>query len=146
MKPLRRIEHFLAKIAGSEDAEDLTPINRKEYWLNEIAKNVSGGGSGSGAKVLTLYVDAANTTSRGWHKAYKDPEMTQEFESFEEAKAAAESADIIKAFILGVDLENYPTVAYGNYTFITHSLGDTVTVGALNGDVTFELYYMAGKR
>lgn len=51
IKPLRRIEHFLAKIAGSEYAKDLTPITRKEYWLNEIAKN--GGGSGGGVLICT---------------------------------------------------------------------------------------------
>lgn len=37
MKPLTRLEHFLAKIAGDKNAKALTPKTRKEYYLNEIA-------------------------------------------------------------------------------------------------------------
>lgn len=44
MKPITRLENFLARIAKDPDARDITPKTRKEYYLNEIA---AGGGGGS---------------------------------------------------------------------------------------------------
>jgi len=38
MKPLTRIEQFLAKIAGNKDAKDIAPKTRIEHFLNDIAE------------------------------------------------------------------------------------------------------------
>lgn len=43
MKPGSRLEKFLAKIAGYD--VKISPKSKKEYWLNEIAKNKGSGGS-----------------------------------------------------------------------------------------------------
>jgi len=98
IKPLRRIEHFLAKIAGSSYAKDLEPITRKEYWLNEIAKS----GGGGGANVLTLYLGREESTT--W--AYKDPECTEKYATYEEALNAVKNADVIKAIDITDETSN----------------------------------------
>jgi len=38
MKPLTRIEQFLAKIAGNKDAKDIAPKTRLEHFLDDIAE------------------------------------------------------------------------------------------------------------
>ena len=55
MKPLTRLENFLAKIAGDPDAKmDMKPKTRKEMYLDAIT---SGGGSGGGGSVEPLIVN-----------------------------------------------------------------------------------------
>ena len=50
MRPKTREENFLAKIAGSAEADaTMEPRTAEEYWLNEIAKKPSGGGGGGGS-------------------------------------------------------------------------------------------------
>lgn len=50
MKPITRLENFLAKIAGLPNA-NLTPRTRKEYFLNAIAAH----GGGGGGQTTVLY-------------------------------------------------------------------------------------------
>ena len=38
LKPISRIENFLARIAGRKDVEKLAPIFRKEFFLDDIAE------------------------------------------------------------------------------------------------------------
>ena len=40
MKPITRLEHFLAKMARDRDAEPITPNTRMERYLNKIAENM----------------------------------------------------------------------------------------------------------
>lgn len=40
MKPITRLEHFLAKLARDKDAEPITPNTRMERYLNKIAENM----------------------------------------------------------------------------------------------------------
>ena len=64
MKPLKRIEHFLAKIAGDDSEKELSQKTRYEHYLNEIAENISsggsGGGGGGGIKIKITYTDPAD--------------------------------------------------------------------------------------
>lgn len=54
MKPISRLEKFLAKIAGYE--VKISPKSRKEYFLNEIAKN-----SGSSVNYIERSIIVAGT-------------------------------------------------------------------------------------
>lgn len=59
MKAQSNVANLLAKIAGDPGAENVTPKNMKEYYLNEIAENGSGGG---GALVVTKTNNALDKT------------------------------------------------------------------------------------
>lgn len=146
IKPLRRIEHFLAKIAGSPYAKDLTPITRKEYWLNEIAKS-GGGGGGGGANILTLYV---NSLSSDPSKAYKNPECTEEYESYNEASDALRNADIIQI----VDkTESSPEGGYYVFTALSKAAAQMseamsmviVTISTMTATLRVALWYTASE-
>ena len=39
LKPKTRVEHFLAKIAGRDDVDDVEPKTRLEHFLADIAEN-----------------------------------------------------------------------------------------------------------
>jgi hypothetical protein len=58
-KSKTRKENFLAKIAGSADAKDMTPKTSEEYYLNEIAEN-GGGAGGGGEPFVVTFTDAPN--------------------------------------------------------------------------------------
>lgn len=87
-----------------ENTKVIEPKTRMEYFLNKIADavNVEGGssgsgGSGGGANVLTLYITGEDPSSS--YTAFKDSSRTQTFETYEEAKNAVISADIIKIMV-----------------------------------------------
>lgn len=55
MKPLTRLENFLAKIAGDPDAKmDMKPKTRKEMYLDAIANGSGGGSGGSGSGTMKV--------------------------------------------------------------------------------------------
>ena len=54
-KPKTRLQNLLAKIAGREDAKNVKPATKDEFYLKEIAENGGGGGGSS-----ILYVDFSN--------------------------------------------------------------------------------------
>lgn len=61
MKPLTRIENFLAKIAGNPAANaEMQPRTRKEYFLNEIAENGGGGGGSGSSGTMVVQFDSDN--------------------------------------------------------------------------------------
>lgn len=87
-----------------ETTKVIEPKTRMEYFLNKIADAVNGesesggsGGSGGGANVLTLYITGEDPSSS--YTAFKDSSRTQTFETYEEAKNAVISADIIKIMV-----------------------------------------------
>lgn len=83
------VEKILSYMAG--ESESLPPVNTElERLLAKIAEE--GGGGGGGANVLTLYL--GNKGSNAW--AYKNPECTEEYTSYDEAKAAINAASILK--------------------------------------------------
>lgn len=134
MKPLKRIEHFLAKIAGDSSAKELTPKTRDEYYLNEIAEN-GGGSGGGGGNVLTLYAGMKDETTP-W--AYKNQERTEEYESYEEALDAVRSADVIK---LDNSVPESDNIIFAD-SWSAAPIDGSVTVSA-SGQVTV-VYYLYG--
>ena len=52
MKPITRKEMLMAKAAG-QDAPDITPVTREEYFLSQI----SGGGGGGGGDSAMVKID-----------------------------------------------------------------------------------------
>lgn len=102
MKPITRLENFLAKIAKDPDAKDLTPKTRKEYYLNEIA---AGGGGGGDEFVVTF------TKSAG--------EVRSADHTYAEIEAAIDAGKTVVAHATsgGGYVEVYPIVTRGsNYT------------------------------
>lgn len=61
VKPLNRLQAFLAKIAG-EPGPDVTPRNVTEYYLDKIADSGSGGGGGGTGLALTLITSGDTAT------------------------------------------------------------------------------------
>lgn len=60
MKPLTRLENFLAKIAGDPDAKmDMKPKTRKEMYLDAIANGSGGGSGGSGSGTMKVTFDVS---------------------------------------------------------------------------------------
>lgn len=92
--------------------------------LNAIQQ--SGGGSG-GANVLMLYAINVGTDNV---KAYKNPELTEEYESFIEAFNAISNADIIKVVDTGVDEGQYTV----NMALDIVAIPDTIVFVAINLD------------
>jgi hypothetical protein len=73
------------EIASGISVSDYVLIPDCISALNEVA------GGGSGANVLTLY--AGQKGRESW--VYKNPERTEEYASYEEAKNAVKNADVI---------------------------------------------------
>lgn len=62
LKPKLRFEHFLGKAAKNPYAKDLTPINRTEYYLNGVAEAMaSGGGSGDLSTATLTIINRSST-------------------------------------------------------------------------------------
>ena len=53
LEPKTRIEHFLGLIGGNEMAKELEPKTRIEFFLYKIAKS-RGGGAGNAAPTETI--------------------------------------------------------------------------------------------
>lgn len=94
IKPSPTIAGKLRKLFG----------NNKQTIEPAIGDSVPGGG----ANVLTLY--AGQKDNRAW--CYKNPERTEEYESYDEAKSALENADaiIVDEGMLGSN-KYFPTCA-----------------------------------
>lgn len=96
IKPKNRLQHLLAKIAGNDTAKAVKPKMKNEFYLNEIAEEGGGGGGGGGANVLTLYGGLKGQMPNVTPWLYKDAERSSEYETYEEAESALNSASIIK--------------------------------------------------
>lgn len=72
--PITSREKYLAKIAG-EEVSASNPINREDYFLNEIAENEGSSSSGGGSEplVVTLSTDLVNqatTMNKTWNEIH----------------------------------------------------------------------------
>lgn len=88
-KARTRLQRLLNKIAGGDTSVNVK--SKDEILLNEIAENGGSGGGGGGVNVLTLYMG----TKDGVDWAYKDPERTEEYATYDEAYSALNDADVV---------------------------------------------------
>ena len=77
-----------------ENNMDETDIVVGKDEISVDGNNIVNGGSGGGVNVLTLYI--APDEVGEWYNAFLDENLTQGYDSYEDAKAACTSADIIK--------------------------------------------------
>lgn len=124
MKPLTRIENFLAKIAGNPAANaEMKPRTRKEYFLNEIA-------AGSGYDLVligndgTVYPDgdvlSAITIAKG---------------SIEAAEAKAKAGEVVRGVMYWVFNNSYYS---GTFTMNDFYFNDSYKAMRFGGMIVLE--------
>lgn len=142
IKPKNRLQHLLAKIAGNDTAKVVKPKMKNEFYLSDISENGSGGGGG--ANVLTLYLgekEVSEQESIWW--CYKNPEHTEEYESYEEAEVAVKNAGIIEIIQDSVGGEEvfYPI----SKLTVNGDFGERVSVNIIHPNAEMAiLYYKQG--
>lgn len=115
MKPLTRLENFLAKIAGDPDAKmDMKPKTRKEMYLDAIAR---GGGSSGGGSVEPLIVEIG--TVDGQEGTF----MKAQAKSIYDAFSAGTPVHLVSPFDTGAAVYNLLDGATPNNTlYVFHHL------------------------
>lgn len=113
MKPLTRIENFLAKIAGNSAANaEMKPRTRKEYFLNEIA-------AGSGYDLVLIGNNGAAFPNGNVLSA-----ITIAKGSIEAAAAKARAGEVVRAVMYWVMNNDY----FGTFTMNDFHIDDSYNV------------------
>ena len=118
MKPKTRLENFLAKIAGNNDAKDLKPKTRIEHFLNDIAEKIKGGGSGESGN-QTFVVHATYDLNNG--RAVLDKTASEIIEAVEANKivnldmeyGGSRIYSILNSIISDASQQMYATFQFG---------------------------------
>lgn len=125
------------------ELKKLTKKKNATVVSQALPDSLDGSGSGGGANVLTLYAEQQGQTF--W--AYKDPEHTQEYISYDEALAAVSNAGIIKVVI---DLRRERCIVRypDRVSAVISNGGEYVTLDSFDGNdkdpVQFYLWQFGG--
>lgn len=105
--------------------------NNKQTIEPAIGDSIPGGG---GTNVLTLYLGVKPGDFDAW--CYKDPECTEEYASYEEAKAAVDGAIAIK-LVRGTDDNKHMYIPFAVYQVNNEDVLSIVLYYRVNGDGEF---------
>ena len=123
------------------ELKKLTKKKNATVVSQALPDSLDGSGSGGGgANVLTLYL--GEEESRTW--AYKDPERTEKYATYEEALNAVKSVDVIKAIDITDETSN-GAIYTGTKTQWSLDSVETYVKIQLDMLAVAYLYYKGGK-
>jgi len=135
LKPISRLENFLARIGGDTTVEPIEPLSRFEKFLDQIASHIQTiAKKASKTNALTIYVDSLDSDGNAYQDRDKTPFQSGIFadiENYREIRVRTVSS----------------AIGHGNYYLVSGVLFNSdgriqdryfrVVVGIPNQDNTF---------